>query len=664
MIDSMFQEGTDAAIRDVQQRPPVGPRPGPKFRFGDLLSAPAQGTGAAAAEGIAFNAEILGAFGSVAGAYPEALGVTELSDQQRQEAEQARRKLLDVGPTYSNEAGDIFRRRAAEIMPDPQTTHSSAVVVAGVTKFAAKAVGYALSTGPAAPVALGGDEAFTEADKLKQAGVDLPTRAAAGAVAGVVAGGSIVLPVVGSTVAKTVGLVAAGGPGGFVAQNAAERAILEHGGYRDLASNYDPFDPVGLALSALVPAAFGAHGYRSRGTPKPLPDLKSEAQAREAMKLTPEEQARGDAYDLTPENLAELQREIQRTTNPQDRATLQTEFDRLQQHSSRDTVREIVRNEPDAEPAARVRQVVDAIDELRLTRDGDAAGAQAHLTALEMAHEQIAAGERVNVDAVLADHVIDPARVEDIRAAREQLADVVLPDRAPELPQTHETYYHGSVNAEKTTTRSLESQAGRPNAEGQFAGPGTYLSTSRDLAGTYGGEKGRLYEVAQPFERPFDFNAVDPNTRRSGQKVYDQIVKETGSKAAANKELQRRGFDAITFTSPRGEKIANVFRERPLRDIGEARPKAKAAPQELSLAPVEAPAAEKAAPAAAERTSLDHSVDQIAEGNPDLMVQLDGMDKPMRVGDLLERVREEAKEDKQEGDFVQAAVACFLRSGG
>jgi hypothetical protein len=40
------------------------------------------------------------------------------------------------------------------------------------------------------------------------------------------------------------------------------------------------------------------------------------------------------------------------------------------------------------------------------------------------------------------------------------------------------------------------------------------------------------------------------------------------------------------------------------------------------------------------------------------------MEKPMRVADLLEKVREEAKEDKQEGDFVQAAVACFLRSGG
>jgi hypothetical protein len=662
MIDSMFQEGTDTAIRDQLQRPTTVPRQGPKFRMGDIATAPGQGIGGAASEGIAFGAEILGAFGSVAGAYPEILGPTQLTDQQRQEAEQARRKLLDQGPTYSNEAGDIFRSRAADIMPDPQTTHSSAVVVAGVSKFAAKAVGYSLTAGPAAPLVLGGDEAFTEADKLKQAGVDLPTRAAAGAVAGVVAGGSIVLPVVGATAAKTVGLVAAGGPGGFIAQNAAERAILEHGGYRDLASQYDPFDPVGLALSALVPAAFGAHGYRSRGTPKVLPDLKSEAQAKDAMKLTPEEQARGDAYDLTPENIAELQGEIQRAKTPQDRATLQTELDRLQQRATRETVGEIVRNEPDAEPAARVRQVVDAVDELRLTRDGDAAGSQAHLTALEMAHEQIAAGERVNVDAVLADHAIDPARVEGIRAAREQLADVVLPDRAQEIPQTHETYFHGSVNAEKTTTRSLESQAGRPNAEGQFAGPGTYLSTSRDLAGTYGGEKGRLYEVAQPFERPYDFNAVDPNTRRSGKKVYDDLVKEKGSKAAANKELQRRGFDAITFTSPRGEKIANVFRERPLKDIGEARPKAKGAPQELSLAPVET--APKTAPAGAERTSLDHSVEQISEANPDLMVQLDGMEKPMRVADLLEKVREEAKEDKQEGDFVQAAAACFLRSGG
>lgn len=656
MIDSMFQEGTDTAIRDQIHRPTTGPRPGPKFRFGDLLSAPAQGTGGAASEGIAFGAEILGAFGSVAGAYPEILGPTQLTDQQRQEAEQARRKLLDAGPAYSNEAGDIFRARAAEIMPDPQTTHSSAVVVAGVSKFAAKAVGYALTTGPAAPVALGGDEAFTEADKLKQAGVDLPTRAAAGAVAGVVAGGSIVLPVVGATAAKTAALVVAGGPGGFIAQNAAERAILEHGGYRDLASNYDPFDPVGLALSTLVPAAFGAHGYRSRGTPKVLPDLKSEAQAKEAMKLTPEEQARGDAYDLTPENLAELQREIGRTTKPEDRATLQAEFDRLQQRSSRETVREIVRNEPDAEPAARVRQVADAIDELRLTRDGDAAGAQAHLTALELAHEQIAAGERVEVSNVLSTRDIDSSpRAQEMQAPPESIVDK---NGASYRVEIHRETLGAAKDTEGVFVQVFDPVTGDRRARIDFAvnSDGTLAAENTNVAPTF-----RRLGIAQAMYQA----ALD-----TGYKIVPgRKQTELGAKMLAG--LQEKGVIGLSSAEPAfknrtsqqlGKLAHSVEEVRMMNRVTEPAHAIQEAPQKPSQTSGEAPST--TAPAAAERTSLDHSIDQVVEANPDLMVQLDGMDKPMRIGDLLERVREEAKEDKQEGDFVRAAVACFLRSGG
>jgi hypothetical protein len=36
--------------------------------------------------------------------------------------------------------------------------------------------------------------------------------------------------------------------------------------------------------------------------------------------------------------------------------------------------------------------------------------------------------------------------------------------------------------------------------------------------------------------------------------------------------------------------------------------------------------------------------------------------EPMRAADLLKRIKEEAAEDIQEGDFVQAAVACLLRN--
>jgi cytochrome oxidase assembly protein ShyY1 len=64
----------------------------------------------------------------------------------------------------------------------------------------------------------------------------------------------------GSTLARTAALYVAGGPGGFMAQQAATRGILERADYGELAKKYDPLDPVGLGLSALIPLPFAAMG--------------------------------------------------------------------------------------------------------------------------------------------------------------------------------------------------------------------------------------------------------------------------------------------------------------------------------------------------------------------------------------------------------------------
>ena len=42
---------------------------------------------------------------------------------------------------------------------------------------------------------------------------------------------------------------------GFIAQQAASKAILANAGYDQIAEQYNPFDPGGLAVSTLVPAA-------------------------------------------------------------------------------------------------------------------------------------------------------------------------------------------------------------------------------------------------------------------------------------------------------------------------------------------------------------------------------------------------------------------------
>jgi hypothetical protein len=48
--------------------------------------------------------------------------------------------------------------------------------------------------------------------------------------------------------------------------------------------------------------------------------------------------------------------------------------------------------------------------------------------------------------------------------------------------------------------------------------------------------------------------------------------------------------------------------------------------------------------------------------NPDMMVQLEGMDHPMRVGDLMAKVQEEARQDTLAGKLLEVAAACDLRA--
>ncbi len=287
MIDSMFQPGTDQALDDRVQRPKAAPPAEPAFRMSDLAGAPFRGVAGGSTASAAFAADVVGAFGSVAGAtgaFNSGGMFSTPSDAERQQQDEARSRLLRDGPQWSNEAGDLLRQRAREVMPDPTMTHASAQLVAGLTSFATQAVGYTALGGPAVgPVLLGADAALAESDKLRQQGVDLGTRAAAGAVAGVVAGASVALPVAGRTLAQTAGLVAVGGPGGFIAQNAAERAILANAGYDKQAAQYDPLDPVGLALATLVPAAFGGVALRARGArPATAPTLADVVQTLES----------------------------------------------------------------------------------------------------------------------------------------------------------------------------------------------------------------------------------------------------------------------------------------------------------------------------------------------------------------------------------------------
>jgi hypothetical protein len=62
------------------------------------------------------------------------------------------------------------------------------------------------------------------------------------------------------------------------------------------------------------------------------------------------------------------------------------------------------------------------------------------------------------------------------------------------------------------------------------------------------------------------------------------------------------------------------------------------------------------------QSAIDRAAAEVSMLNPDMMVQLDGMDAPVRVGDLLDAVKAEAAQDVQDGKLVEVAVTCALRN--
>ncbi len=225
--------------------------------------------------------------------------------RERREAGEAARQQVQSGEAFSSENGTALRATARSMMPDPATSNAVENVLFSGARGLTKAFGYSIAATPFVGATLfGADEAMTEADKLKAEGVDIGTRTKVGALTGVFAGAGAALPVAGRTISQTAALVVAGGPGAFVAQQAATRAILRDADYSKISDQYDPFDPVGLAVSAIVPGAFGA--LHMRGGAKPAAPKYDPAAARALVEMGGNERKalayndpRLDAYAVT-----------------------------------------------------------------------------------------------------------------------------------------------------------------------------------------------------------------------------------------------------------------------------------------------------------------------------------------------------------------------------
>jgi Zeta toxin len=225
--------------------------------------APWRAVKAAAGEALGSTADVLKGFGAASAMALEADPIARAAVGERALREGAAegRRQIDTDEALTSEGvGRAFRNVAAEQRPDPVTASTAENIVFGVVRPVAKLVIGGVVAGPFGIAGASLEEGFTQSEELRQQGVDFGTRTTVGALtAGANAAGAA-MPMAGPTLKATAGLYLAGGPGAFIAQQAATSKILEHAGYDEIAKQYDPLDPTGLALSALIPLPFAAHG--------------------------------------------------------------------------------------------------------------------------------------------------------------------------------------------------------------------------------------------------------------------------------------------------------------------------------------------------------------------------------------------------------------------
>jgi len=285
-----YQDGTDKALT-VMASQPLEPDP-PKAKHSGW-SAPLRAVAAGASEVLGNVIDTAAAAGQVSAA---AGGITPGFDpdatNNRQATVDAYEKLKTEGIDWRTEEGKQAYKFGADLRPDPLTAGAAENIVFGLTKGLTKAIGAAVTLGPVGgAAAFGASEGMTASEDLATQGVDQATRTKVGAVTGVMSAAGVALPVAGQTLKQTAGLVLAGGPLSFMAQQQATRSILENANYGEIAAQYDPLDPVGLTISTLLPAGFAAYAKRGGFAANAKPDaatIPGEAPDSNVIAATPE----------------------------------------------------------------------------------------------------------------------------------------------------------------------------------------------------------------------------------------------------------------------------------------------------------------------------------------------------------------------------------------
>jgi hypothetical protein len=645
MFDELYPEAADTALNSAAQR--VAPAPDVPW-FKGAWSAIGKAVPRAGAEMGRAGTSLL---------TPEAVGAMDAPS------------MFSPGKSTKPQLAEELREQDAairdaikEMTPDAQTTGVASMVLHDVARFVGKAAAYsALGGAPAAVAGMTLDEGANEALRRMDEGVDPATAAKLGAVKGVASGVAVALPVAGKTIAQTLGLAAMGGPGGYIAEQATAREILESADYSKEAAQIDPFDPLGLGVSFFGSLLFGAGAHAARGV-----------------------KARSDAKLADQRTIAADQPPGEQTPVAQAARTY-------------------------------TQEQVDAahVSILQAQREGsalhareDIAAAGKHAEALDRASEQLAMGRWVEVadmapvDGARAVEALRPtvdrigaivrelqARVEPPEVARANLMRFMENSKAVDAEGKPLVVYHG-------TAQSFDGfdidRAGSAIDAGKL-GEGIYFSESNRWAASYaenaskGGDGANVVPVHLSLKNPVVLSGeggylpkLEELSRYWGLKELPTLdAAQTPNPEwakAFTAEAKARGFDGVILPSKFKETEYVVFSpEQAKSAIGNSgkfdpnsasltdaiEPPKVAAPESSTGAgskpknesDVAAPAADYAA----------READTIAQTDPDMLVMMEGMEQPVRASDLLAEAKAMADQEIADAPLMKIAAECALR---
>lgn len=505
------------------------------------------------------------------------------------------------------------------LAPDPQTSGKAAQIIHGVTKTLTKVGVYGAMGGlPAIAGGLSVDEGVNESLRLQDDGVDPVTANKAGIVRGVTTAIGAAVPVAGSTIARTVGLVAASGPAAFMADQAAIKHILDSADYHDKAAEYDPYDITGLLLASVPGAVVGGVSMRGKMKASAAASAEVARTAQAARELS----AVNDAAAVTAMAEREAAARVMQTDTLLQRKALTPHDDLVGQIYHQNAVTTALRQLDDGAPID-VRGIPGrpaladrvSLDTLANSRMLDEAGARLEAERADLLPTAGNVAERGDIT-VLRDQM---TTLEQSRAA---LTDDVIKARAKEIQADDGLSYKQSLSQAK---KEIGVQGA--DLDARMRALDEQISTNR--------------QAAQAAQR---LSAIEEQLR---------LVRE-----------ERAGLDTPTPTR------AALSVKQALSDFEMVRPESAKVGAKSAAAPLAADAAKSTEAATIKPAAIDEQklAPAMPENIPDTPVVIghadDGTPITTTARALMEDARAQESVAHTESKAFEAAIECFISTGG